>query len=278
MEESVIDQTKVLQSMVLKGKTLPRYIFLAAVRNVRNLAAHAALLLCMGYPAVTWAQAATEATPTPTPQAGAEERAESRAERAAEKARLQAERAREKAEWRAQRNAEQAQRNAERMREMGERMREHQLERIGRSLSTLHTGLPGKWWSNPEMAEKLGLTKDQQAKMDDIFQQSRLKLIDANASLEKEETIMEPLLQADQPDEPKILAQIDRVAQARAELEKTNARMLLGIRKVLTADQWEKLRAEAPHSDHFEVMAPEPVVGVHVHPSAMPVPAAHPLE
>jgi len=109
-----------------------------------------------------------------------------------------------------------------------------------------HSGVPGRWWSNPEMVQKLGLTDDQQKKMDDIFQQSRLKLIDLNASLEKEELIMEPLMSADQPDEAKILAQIDRVAQARAELEKANARMLLGIRRVLTPDQWKKLQAERP--------------------------------
>ena len=60
---------------------------------------------------------------------------------------------------------------------------------------------------------------------------------------------MEPLLAADQPDEGKILAQIDRVAQARAELEKANARMLLGLRRVLTADQWKTLQADAPKGD-----------------------------
>jgi Spy/CpxP family protein refolding chaperone len=96
------------------------------------------------------------------------------------------------------------------------------------------------------MAQKLGLTTDQQKKMDDIFQQNRLNLIDLNASLQKEETVMEPLMEADQPDEAKILAQIDRVAQARAELEKADARMLLGIRRVLTPDQWRKLQADGP--------------------------------
>ena len=109
-----------------------------------------------------------------------------------------------------------------------------------------HTGAPGRWWNNPEMARKLGLSADQQRKMDDIFQQNRLKLIDLNASLQKEEAVMDPLMQADQPDEGKILSQIDRVAQARAELEKANARMLLGIRRVLTPDQWKKLQAEGP--------------------------------
>src|SRR5690349_19498450 len=107
-------------------------------------------------------------------------------------------------------------------------------------------GPPGRWWNNPEMAQKIGLSADQQKKMDDIFQQMRLRLIDLNAALQKEETIMEPLMSADTPDEGKVLAQIDRVAQARAELEKANARMLLGIRRVLTADQWKKFQAEAP--------------------------------
>jgi Spy/CpxP family protein refolding chaperone len=104
----------------------------------------------------------------------------------------------------------------------------------------------GRWWKNPEMVEKLGVTADQQKKMDDIFQQHRLKLIDLNASVEREEVTLEPMMGADQPDEARIVAQIDKVAQARAELEKANARMLLGIRRILTPDQWKKLQAEAP--------------------------------
>jgi Spy/CpxP family protein refolding chaperone len=102
---------------------------------------------------------------------------------------------------------------------------------------------PPRWWENQEMVQRLGLTTDQQKKMEDIFQQSRLRLIDLNAALQKEEAIMEPLMAADQPDETKLLAQIDKVAQARAELEKANGRMLVGMRRVLTPDQWKKLQA-----------------------------------
>jgi periplasmic protein CpxP/Spy len=107
-------------------------------------------------------------------------------------------------------------------------------------------GPRGRWWDNPDIAQKLGLSADQQKKMDDIFQQSRLKLIDEHAAVEKEETILEPLLSADQPDEARILAQIDKVAQSRAELEKANARMLLGLRGVLTTAQWKTLQTLAP--------------------------------
>lgn len=98
------------------------------------------------------------------------------------------------------------------------------------------------WWSNPRIATQIGLTDDQKKKMDDIAFQHRLKLIDLDATLQKQEAIMHPLIESDQPDEGKILAQIDAVAQARAELEKDRARMLFSIRQVLTPDQWKKLK------------------------------------
>lgn len=110
---------------------------------------------------------------------------------------------------------------------------------------TLHAGM-GRWWSDPALAQKLGLTEDQQKKLGDLFQQNRLRLIDLMANLQKQEAMLEPLLSADRPDETKILAQIDGIAQARAELEKSNARMLLAMRGVLTQDQWKRLQAEIP--------------------------------
>jgi Spy/CpxP family protein refolding chaperone len=79
--------------------------------------------------------------------------------------------------------------------------------------------------------------------------------MDLSAGVRQEEMAMEPLLSADQPDEGKILAQIDRIAQARAELEKTNARMLLGLRRVLTPEQWKTLQADEPHG-HFPRFGP----------------------
>lgn len=104
-------------------------------------------------------------------------------------------------------------------------------------------GPPGMWWKNPDLAQKIGLAADQQKRMDDIFQKSRLELVDLKASLEKQELLLQPMLAENPPDTNKILAQIDLVAQARAQLEKGNARMLLGIRGVLTPDQWTKLQA-----------------------------------
>jgi Spy/CpxP family protein refolding chaperone len=110
----------------------------------------------------------------------------------------------------------------------------------------LSLGPPGRWWDDPIFVKKLSLSDDQQKKMDEIFNTNRLTLIDRFAAVQKEEAILEPLVATDPPDENKVLAQIDRVAQARAELEKANARMLLGIRRQLTHEQWVKLKERPP--------------------------------
>jgi periplasmic protein CpxP/Spy len=110
-----------------------------------------------------------------------------------------------------------------------------------------HVGPHGRWWNNPDMAQKLGLTADQQKRMEAVFEQNRAGLTDLLENVHKEEEAMKPLLAADQPDDGKILAQIDRVAQARADLERANGRMLLGLRKVLSPEQWKTLQSFEPH-------------------------------
>lgn len=109
-----------------------------------------------------------------------------------------------------------------------------------------HGGPPGRWWMDAALVQKLGLSAEQQKRIDEIFQQSRLKLIDVSAALHKEEAVLDPLLAVDRPEEAKVLVQIDRIAQVRAELEKANARMLLGFRSVLNPEQWKKLQSEGP--------------------------------
>ena len=101
----------------------------------------------------------------------------------------------------------------------------------------------GMWWKNPEVAARIGLSADQQKRIGDLFLQSRLQLIHLHATLQEEQLMLEPLLSANPFEEPKAVAQIDKIADTRADLEKTNAKMLLDIRSVLTADQWTKLRS-----------------------------------
>ncbi len=110
----------------------------------------------------------------------------------------------------------------------------------------------GRWWNDPHLAQQIGLTDQQKQQMDQIFLQNRLKLVDLHGNLEKQELLLRPMIEADNPDEAKILSQIDAVAQARADLEKANARMLFDLRKTLTPDQWQKLKAM--RMEHHERM------------------------
>jgi hypothetical protein len=87
--------------------------------------------------------------------------------------------------------------------------------------------------------------------MDDVFQQSRSTLMNLNYSLEREESLLQRIVAKVEPlDEASVASQIDRVAQARAELEKANGRMLLGIRMQLTPEQWGKLNQISSLAHH----------------------------
>lgn len=155
---------------------------------------------------------------------------------------------------------------------MMERFRGMHREAMG---GPFRLGPGGMWWKRPEVVERLNLTPDQVKRMDDIFQQSRIKLIDLKANVEKQEVLLEPMLSANPVDTSKAQVQIDKVADARAELEKANARMLLSVRGVLSPDQWTKLN-EHPGRDRFgrgngPAAAPAPGSGAppSPHPSAM---------
>jgi periplasmic protein CpxP/Spy len=107
-------------------------------------------------------------------------------------------------------------------------------------------GTHGQFWNNPKLVEQLQLTEGQRKDMDAILLSHRSQLIDLHAAEQKAELEMQPLMGADQPNETAILAQIDKIAATRAELEKANARFLLAIRAKLTPDQWKQVQAFRP--------------------------------
>jgi len=103
-------------------------------------------------------------------------------------------------------------------------------------------GEHGRWWNNPKLVAELKLTDEQRKVFDGILLAHREKLIDLHANLEKAELAMQPLMSADTPNDAAITAQIDKVVQARGDLERANSRFLLAIRDKLTPDQWKQVR------------------------------------
>lgn len=43
----------------------------------------------------------------------------------------------------------------------------------------------GKWWHNPSVSEQLNLSEEEKSKLDEIFVESRRKLIDFKSSVEE---------------------------------------------------------------------------------------------
>lgn len=115
----------------------------------------------------------------------------------------------------------------------------------GASVSTMRGGLqlgpPGRWWDDRHFAKQLHLSSDQQHRMDSIFEQNRGMLLKRFEGLQQEEQRMEELTHAKTLDENALFAQIDRVAQARADLEKANTHLLFQIRSEMDAEQITRL-------------------------------------
>ncbi len=104
----------------------------------------------------------------------------------------------------------------------------------------------GQFWNNPNLVTKLALTDDQRKAMDGILQDHRLKLIDLQATLQKAELAMGPLMKADTPDRAAIEAQIDRVVSARGELGKSQRAFSAGHSHAVEAGSVEAAPDHAP--------------------------------
>jgi TonB family protein len=102
--------------------------------------------------------------------------------------------------------------------------------------------LQGAWWTNTATIARLGLTDDQKAKLEKTFESHRQDLASRTDTLNKEEAQLAKLLEADPLDRNAVFAQIDRVTQARSELERANSVMTMEMREVLTRAQWMQLQ------------------------------------
>ncbi len=102
-------------------------------------------------------------------------------------------------------------------------------------------GPPGRWWDDPSFAKSLKLRPEQQTRMDAIFEQNRAVLSTRLQNLQQAESRMQTIATAPEPDESALFAQIDRISQARADLEKANTHMLLQLRKEMDPDQIARL-------------------------------------
>ena len=114
-----------------------------------------------------------------------------------------------------------------------------------------------KWWQSAEVAAEIGLTAEQGADIEAIFQSIRPKLRELVRRLHREEDELTAVMHAMQAEEWEVALQIDKVEAARSALSTTRTLMLYRRHKTLTEGQiealhamWERRRSDGQSSAH----------------------------
>lgn len=100
----------------------------------------------------------------------------------------------------------------------------------------------GRWWQRAEVAQELGLSAEQKAKLEQLTAERLEAMIDARAAVQKAELELRLLANKDPLDQRKVREAFAALQQARQRLEAERFEMLLGVRQTLTLEQWQKLR------------------------------------
>jgi Spy/CpxP family protein refolding chaperone len=119
------------------------------------------------------------------------------------------------------------------------------------STATAHADWPGgslgkhhgKFWKKEKVREKLEMNDDEVRTLEQIFARHQQKLIDLEADVEQVKGRLDALLADDRSDDGQVLAEVDALEHARANLGKARVTMLLEMRRVLTPAQRERLAA-----------------------------------
>jgi Spy/CpxP family protein refolding chaperone len=98
-----------------------------------------------------------------------------------------------------------------------------------------------KWWQNENFRRELGLTPEQSARLEEIFQASQPTLRTQKQAFDRADAGLERLVETG--DEGAVIQQLNVVEAARAELNKSRTMMLLRMRRILTSDQRVKFTA-----------------------------------
>jgi Spy/CpxP family protein refolding chaperone len=101
---------------------------------------------------------------------------------------------------------------------------------------------PGKWWQRPEIVQELGLTNEQQDKLDEIFRTAANGLIDAKADVEKLQVALRGELDRAQIRRAEVLRIAGQLSDARGRLFERELTMLMDMRGVLSDQQWNRVR------------------------------------
>jgi len=111
----------------------------------------------------------------------------------------------------------------------------------GSAHSNYQMGPAGRWWDDKSTMQAVGLRREQQQKMDELFNANKTAILESYKAFQTRQALLNKLSKDPRADQTSIFAAIDAVNQARASLQKSTTQVMLQIRQVLDAEQVDKL-------------------------------------
>jgi len=111
----------------------------------------------------------------------------------------------------------------------------------GQPRNALQFGPAGRWWDDKTVVQAIGLRREQQRKMDTVFDANKPAILDSYKTFLKAQANLTAVNKDPQADKAKVFAAIDAVNEARSSLQKATSAMLLQIRQEMDPTQITKL-------------------------------------
>ena len=107
--------------------------------------------------------------------------------------------------------------------------------------NALQFGPVGRWWDDKSVVREIGLRREQQKKMDAIFDANKPAILASYKVFLKAQAKLEAVNKDTKADKTTVFAAIDAVNNARSDLQKTTSAMLMQIRGEMDGRQITKL-------------------------------------
>lgn len=101
---------------------------------------------------------------------------------------------------------------------------------------------PFKWWQADKYKTELGLTAEQSAQIEEVFQALLPKLSAGKEDLDRLEKRVSDLIADGTTSEADVMKEVERTEAARAELGKTRTLMFFRMHRILTPEQRIKMK------------------------------------
>jgi Spy/CpxP family protein refolding chaperone len=101
---------------------------------------------------------------------------------------------------------------------------------------------PGKWWENERLIRHINLTDEQRQQINGLVYEHAHRMIDLNADLKRAELELATLVGQPEFDAGQVRTAFGAFQQARQSLDLERFEMLLSVREVMTAEQWQKIQ------------------------------------